>query len=71
MDRLVASTGRVAHISASIVDGPEGRVITTFCGKTFLEDSLRVDNDKNECKTCTNKYESAVDSTTDTELSED
>lgn len=70
MDRIAAPTGKVSHIAASVVDSPDGRIITTICGRTFPELSVRVTNDLNECKACNNKFEAAVENSTDTVLPE-
>ena len=62
MQRLLADNGKVAHISASIADTADGRVVTTGCGKEFAESRLTVAaDDVDHCAACDKKAGVAVE----------
>ena len=71
MDRIATGNGKVSHIPASITDGPDGRTVTTMCGKAFDEASLAVDNESKECAACNKKFKAAVEDATDIVLPEE
>ncbi len=52
MSRIATTNGKVSHIAGVIVDGEDGRVVTTACGKTYPESSFHPDDELDACAAC-------------------
>lgn len=61
MYRITTDSGRVGHIAGNIVSGPEGRIVTTVCGKTHPETDFHVDDTLDACGACDKKFYNLVD----------